>query len=252
MSAGTSAKIPFFIPRGSAVCWRVLVKAFDVSFAVKLRVQELGGSVEQELEAAVRLVCGEVLTGGRKGTEFDRHILLEFDNSFSKLRSKTVVYLLLVGPRAVEALARDAQQRIDEAKAEEDRASTAEAVAAIGSAGNGDVKDRNDQDIEKERDEEVQDEEVQAAGSKEVHRGSGPDRSVEVDDLPVLIRIEGDSSDSQDREQGVKRSESESDDDGEIFEMLSHVLFPWVSLIVNRMHTCLFVYRQRGGRTGRG
>lgn len=117
--------MPFFIPTGKAVCWRVLVKAFDINFSVKLRVQEMGGAVEQDLEPTVRLACGEILVGGRKAANFERHILLDFDNSFSKLRSKIVVYQMLLGDAAIEAI------QLAESKEVSEKESAAAAAVAV-------------------------------------------------------------------------------------------------------------------------
>jgi hypothetical protein len=46
VSAGSVTQIPFFVPKGRAILWRVMVKYLDIQFGVKLRVQEMGGAVE--------------------------------------------------------------------------------------------------------------------------------------------------------------------------------------------------------------
>jgi hypothetical protein len=135
--AGSTSKIPFFVPKGKAVAWRIMVKTLDVSFAVKLRVQGDGGSTEQELEEARKIQMGSVICGGRKGSDIERYILLEIDNSYSRLRSKTVVYQVLFGDAAeasmaaTEAAIKEAEARFEEEErvAAEKAAKEAEKVA---------------------------------------------------------------------------------------------------------------------------
>lgn len=42
--------------------------------------------------------------GGRRSVDFDRHFILVFDNSYSRLRPKTVAYQVLTGDTATVAL----------------------------------------------------------------------------------------------------------------------------------------------------
>lgn len=110
VQAGTANKIPFLVPKNNAIAWKVMVKSFDIGFAVKLRIQELGGAVEQDLEPPARIEATNILTGGRRAVAFDRYILLEFDNTYSRFRSKTVAYQLLKGSNA-EALLQQIQEQ---------------------------------------------------------------------------------------------------------------------------------------------
>jgi hypothetical protein len=64
-----------------------MIKNFDVGFGVLLRVQEMGGAVEKDLEPQTTIQSGDVVVGGRKAaSDIERYLLLAFDNSYSKLR----------------------------------------------------------------------------------------------------------------------------------------------------------------------
>ena len=94
VNANAVTSIPFFVPKGRAIVWKVLVKALDVAFSMKLRVQEMGGAVEHELEAEQRVAAGEFFVGDRKAIDFeDRHVVVFFDNRAMPrgLRAKTLV-----------------------------------------------------------------------------------------------------------------------------------------------------------------
>lgn len=106
VAAGALTKLPFFVPKEKAIFWRILVKQHTIHFGVSLRVmEEVGGAVEKEMEPLANVEAGDLCFGGRKPAAIDRHLLLIFDNSYSKLRSKTVYYQFLTGDEAVSALA---------------------------------------------------------------------------------------------------------------------------------------------------
>jgi hypothetical protein len=104
--ANTSTKVPFVIPKGKAMVWRILIENYDIGFSVKVRVQELGGAVENEIENWCKCFAGDIVIGGRKAAAIDRQILLEFDNTYSKMRSKTLSYQMLVGTKADDVWAK--------------------------------------------------------------------------------------------------------------------------------------------------
>jgi hypothetical protein len=139
LPAGTNSKIPFFVPKGKAVAWRVMVKALDIAFAVKLRVQGDGGSTEQELEPSRKILMGSIVCGGRKASsEIERYILLEIDNTYSRLRPKTVLYQVLFGEAAEAAMAAaEEEQKEAEARAEEEERLAAEEAAKAQAEGTG-------------------------------------------------------------------------------------------------------------------
>jgi hypothetical protein len=130
-------KIPFIVPKGKAMMWRVLVRQYDIGFAVKTQVQEDGGAVENEIEDWCKCHSGDIVVGGRKAADIDRKILLEFDNSYSKLRSKTLSYQMLIGQKADDAFAKsfaDSQQLKQMREIAADKETTASAaVAPVGS-----------------------------------------------------------------------------------------------------------------------
>jgi len=69
------------------------VKDNDIGFGVRMRVQEWGGSREEEVLAVERYDCEDTISGSWVADE-DRTMILAFDNRYSRLRSKTVAYIV--------------------------------------------------------------------------------------------------------------------------------------------------------------
>ena len=103
VNAGTFAQIPFFVPKGRAIVWKILVKTLDIGLSFKLRVQELGGAIEHDLEYERKVMAGEYCVGDRKETTEDRHIVMILNNKLSKLRNKTLVYKVTIAQPEVIA-----------------------------------------------------------------------------------------------------------------------------------------------------
>jgi hypothetical protein len=98
INAGCVTSIPFFVPKGKAIVWKILMKNLDLNFGVKLRVQEVGGAVEHDMEEAKKIIAGQFIIGDRKCLDYeDRRIVLILDNSHSKLWGKTLTYRVNVG-----------------------------------------------------------------------------------------------------------------------------------------------------------
>jgi len=98
INAGCITSIPFFVPKGKAIVWKVLMKGLEINFGVKLRVQEVGGAVEHDMEDAKKITAGEFIIGDRKCLDYeDRRIALILDNSQGKLWGKTLTYRVNVG-----------------------------------------------------------------------------------------------------------------------------------------------------------
>jgi len=81
----------YHVSKGSTLRWTFRVKEHDIGFGVRMRVQQWGGSREDEVLAVERYDCADTVTGSWVADE-DRTMVLVFDNRFSKLRSKTVAY----------------------------------------------------------------------------------------------------------------------------------------------------------------
>ena len=96
VNAGTFAQIPFFVPKGRAIVWKILVKTLDIGLSFKLRVQELGGAIEHDLEYERKVMAGEYCVGDRKEMNEDRHIVMILNNKLSKLRNKTLIYKVTI------------------------------------------------------------------------------------------------------------------------------------------------------------
>ncbi len=99
IAAGVVNKIPFFVPKGKSIMWSTAIKQYDINFSVAVRVQEMGGAIEQEVEPVTKLYADDntVAIGYRKSCDIDRYLLFIFDNSYSKLRSKNILYKITVG-----------------------------------------------------------------------------------------------------------------------------------------------------------
>merc|ERR1719356_75975 len=85
----------YHVAKGSTLRWTFRVKEHDIGFGVRMRVQEWGGAREDEVLAVERYDCQDTISGSWVADE-DRTIILAFDNRYSRLRAKTVAFI--VGP----------------------------------------------------------------------------------------------------------------------------------------------------------
>ena len=105
INAFSQTKIPFLIEKNKPIIWKVCIKDYDIRFSINLRLQEDGGSIEREMEPQTQLKSSDnILIGFRRACDVDRYLLLVFDNSYSKLRSKTCAYKVIVGPGAAREI----------------------------------------------------------------------------------------------------------------------------------------------------
>merc|ERR1712070_625819 len=81
----------YHVSKGSTLRWTFRVKDNDIGFGVRMRVQEWGGSREDEVLATERYDSSDTISGSWVADE-DRTMVLVFDNKYSKLRAKTVAY----------------------------------------------------------------------------------------------------------------------------------------------------------------
>jgi len=81
----------YIVSKGSTLRWTFRVKDYDIGFGVRMRVQEWGGSREEEVLAVEKYDSTDTISGSWVADE-DRTMVLVFDNKYSKLRSKTVAY----------------------------------------------------------------------------------------------------------------------------------------------------------------
>merc|ERR1711988_1381245 len=81
----------YHVSKGSTLRWTFRVKEHDIGFGVRMRVQEWGGSREDEVLSTERYDSTDTISGSWVADE-DRTMVLVFDNKYSKLRSKTVAY----------------------------------------------------------------------------------------------------------------------------------------------------------------
>lgn len=91
--ARTEHTCAYIVPKGSTLRWTFRVKDYDIGFGVRMRVQQWGGAKEEEILSTERYDNADTISGSWVADE-DRTIILAFDNRYSKLRSKTVAYLV--------------------------------------------------------------------------------------------------------------------------------------------------------------
>lgn len=91
--ARTEHTSAFHVATGCTLRWTFRVKDYDIGFGVRMRVQEWGGSKEEEVLAVERYDSVDTVSGSWVADE-DRTMVLAFDNRYSKLRSKTVAYIV--------------------------------------------------------------------------------------------------------------------------------------------------------------
>merc|ERR1712151_1407192 len=78
---------------GSTLRWTFRVKEHDIGFSVRMRVQVWGGSREDTVLDMERYDSVDTISGSWVADE-DRTMVLAFDNRYSRLRSKTVAYIV--------------------------------------------------------------------------------------------------------------------------------------------------------------
>jgi len=91
--ARTEHTSAYHVSKGATLRWTFRVKDNDIGFGVRMRVQEWGGSREDEVLAVERYDCADTISGSWVADE-DRTIVLAFDNRYSRLRAKTVAFIV--------------------------------------------------------------------------------------------------------------------------------------------------------------
>lgn len=91
--ARTEHTCAYHVSKGSTLRWTFRVKDHDIGFAVRMRVQVWGGAQEEEVLAMERYDNNHTISGSWVADE-DRTLILAFDNRYSKLRAKTVAYIV--------------------------------------------------------------------------------------------------------------------------------------------------------------
>lgn len=121
----------YHVSKGSTLRWTFRVKDNDIGFGVRMRVQEWGGSREDEVLATERYDCTDTISGSWVADE-DRTMVLVFDNKYSKLRSKTVAYFTGTEkpPVFVESPSADAAAMSSDAAAADPAPAATEVAAA--------------------------------------------------------------------------------------------------------------------------
>mmetsp|Transcript_10520 Transcript_10520/g.23905 ORF Transcript_10520/g.23905 Transcript_10520/m.23905 type:complete len:361 (+) Transcript_10520:95-1177(+) len=91
--ARTEHTTVYHVQTGSTLRWTFRVKDYDIGFGVRMRVQEWGGSREEPVLDVERYDSNDTISGSWVADE-DRTMVLVFDNRYSKLRSKTIAYIV--------------------------------------------------------------------------------------------------------------------------------------------------------------
>ena len=85
----------FTIPAGSAFVWKARVKKFDIGFAVREQIKENDPLVDIQEYSKHR--SESQIEGQLAPTNRARTIILVFDNSYSKIQRKQIVYWVSIG-----------------------------------------------------------------------------------------------------------------------------------------------------------
>jgi len=93
ISARSEFTTAYFVEKGTLMRWSFRVKDYDVGFGVRVRVMQDGGSVEEDVLPVERFDNADTIEGSWVADE-DRTMVLVFDNTYSKFRSKTVAFLV--------------------------------------------------------------------------------------------------------------------------------------------------------------
>merc|ERR1712186_61720 len=91
--ARTEHTSAYHVSKGSTLRWTFRVKEHDIGFGVRMRVQQWGGARADEVLAVERYDSADTISGSWVADE-DRTMVLAFDNRYSRLRSKTVAYIV--------------------------------------------------------------------------------------------------------------------------------------------------------------
>lgn len=97
------------VPRNCTIQWKFCIKSNDLGFAVRRRVQEMGGAVEEDIHELKRYTAGEIVTGEWKSDgDKDNALVFVWDNKHSRIRPKTFVYKVKIYPPGTEPRIRGA------------------------------------------------------------------------------------------------------------------------------------------------
>jgi ElaB/YqjD/DUF883 family membrane-anchored ribosome-binding protein len=83
----------YHVQKGTTLRWTFRVKDNDIGFGTRVRVQAWGGSKEEEVLAVERYDSADTISGSWVADE-ERTMVLVFDNTYSRLRSKTIAFLV--------------------------------------------------------------------------------------------------------------------------------------------------------------
>lgn len=83
----------YHVEKGQLLRWTFRVKERDLGFGVRMRVMADGGAKEEEILPVEKFDDQETISGSYFCQETN-NLVLVFDNSYSKLRSKTVAYMV--------------------------------------------------------------------------------------------------------------------------------------------------------------
>ena len=85
----------FHVPAGSAFVWKARVKKFDIGFIVREQLTENETPIDIQTEKNYR--SESQIQGRLPPQQYNREIVLIFDNSYSKIQRKQVAYWVSIG-----------------------------------------------------------------------------------------------------------------------------------------------------------
>ncbi|CAD7931989.1 unnamed protein product [Amoebophrya sp. A120] len=107
VSARSEYTTAYLVEKGTLMRWSFRVKDFDIGFGVRVRVMQDGGSVEEDVLPVERYDNVDTIEGSWVADE-DRTMVLVFDNTYSRLRSKNVAFLVGTEPAGKDEVEEEA------------------------------------------------------------------------------------------------------------------------------------------------
>jgi len=83
----------YLVQKGTLLRWTFRVKERDLGFGVRMRVMQDGGSIEETVLPLEKFDDQETISGSWMA-DIDRTMILVFDNTYSKVRTKTIAYIV--------------------------------------------------------------------------------------------------------------------------------------------------------------
>jgi len=122
---------PVLVNPGHTLSWIFRCKDHDIGFAIRTRIMQDGGSVEQDVMPVERCSCEDTVDGHwTNESSSTKQMILAFDNTYSLMRGKTVAFMVGTGLAPPQS-PKVAAAKVEEPTAAEPTAADPEQAAAV-------------------------------------------------------------------------------------------------------------------------